>query len=194
MRKLWLPHNNCLSTPMKLVAGYYNHFRNHHPPHPRDLVHQQKICQIVEGRWLLLHFCFQHVKQYVHNKIHPEESSKCSFLLSTLSSTGNHLNMMEIDTEYQSAISNTHTHTQSMITILQPLLLCEFFNNACRKQNRNNKKHGEFHISYSSGLYSSWLLISSKRLCICLMGQLCAVNLLEAQAHQGSLILCNKES
>ena len=70
------------------------------------------------------------------------------------------------------------THTQSMITTLQPLLLHEFFNNACRKQNRNNKKHGEFHISYSSGLYSSWLLISSKRLCRCLMGQLCALILL----------------
>ena len=82
---------------------------------PRDLGHQQKISQIVEGRWLLLHFCFPHLKQYVHNKIHPEKPSKCSFLLSSLGSTGNHLNMMEIDTEYQSAICNTHTdtHTQN---------------------------------------------------------------------------------
>lgn len=74
-----------------------------------------------------------------------------------------------------------------MITILQPLLLCEFFNNTCRKQNSNNKKQGEFHISYSSGLYSSWLLISPKRLYRCLMGQLCAFNPLEVQGHQGSL-------
>lgn len=90
--------------------------------------------------------------------------------------------------------THRHTHTKSMITILQPLSLCEFFNNTCRKQNRNNKKQGEFHIGYSSGLYSSWILISPKRLYRCLMGQLCAFNPLEVQSHQGSLILCNKES